>query len=77
MKGFIEPITDPEILKLGIRMALYREKKPEINYNQPQNDRVLMHEGEVEYWREQSFIAYLKEEFKNGDIVYLDGNQIK
>jgi len=69
--SYIYPHNNPEILKLGIRMALYREKKPEINYNQPQDDRVLMHEGEVKNWREQSFIAYLKEpEFKVGEMVY-------
>jgi len=68
---YIEPITDPKILKLGIKWALYREKKPdyrevvEHDYLEPYNDT-------VKKWHEQSRIAYPKEpEFKVGDIVYL------
>jgi len=53
---YIYPITDPEIL--GIRMALYESKRPEI-YDIPNA------------WQEHSFIAYLKEpEFTIESVLY-------
>lgn len=66
---WIELITDPKILKLGIRMALYREKKPEEDdYFESMPDQF---ESDMIKWREQSRIAYLKEpEFKVGEKVY-------
>jgi len=72
---YIYPITDPEILKLGIRMALYREKKPEYLttdfYPQPNySSAERQMDNAIIVW-EQSFIAYLKEpEFKEGDIAW-------
>ena len=65
---YIYPITDPEILKLGFRMALYREKRP---------IDILPAKKEIEALREwqKSRIAYLKEpEFKVGDVFYLTRN---
>jgi len=62
---YIYPHNDPEILKLGIRMALYGEKKPEDNYVTGYGDPAMS------VWCENSRIAYLKEpEFKVGDTVY-------
>ena len=56
--SYIYPHNNPEILKLGIRMALYGEKKPdhrvvvEHDYLEPYSDT-------INKWQ-QSFIAYLK-----------------
>ncbi len=69
---FIYPHTDPEILKLGIRMALYREKKPGKPEGDlsPYNDYDDYISHEFPLWQ-QSRIAYLKEqEFKVADEVY-------
>ena len=79
---YIEPITDPEILKLGFgSMALYREKKPAIgNQIHPDlQDKETFDEGLdiVTNWQ-QSFIAYLKEPgFKVGELAYtIDKGQL-
>ncbi len=73
--NFIEPITDPEIVKLGIRWALYREPCPKresffnksgqyyFEYQEKYDDELNRHE--------QSFIVYLKEPgWKVGDDIY-------
>jgi len=53
---------DLKILKLGIKWALYREKKPE--------EALSIYKE----WHEESRIAYLKEaEFKVGEIIYYKG----
>lgn len=62
--NYIYPHSNPKILKLGIRMALYREKEPD--YNNINDDTVLS----TAKWQ-QSRIAYLKEpEFKDRDVIY-------
>ncbi len=82
---WIESITDPKILKLGIRMALYREKKPEkwpflvkeanasdkaTQIEQATDQARKNYERAIKYWQ-QSRIAYLKEpEFKVGETWY-------
>ncbi len=78
---YIYPITDPKILKLGIRMALYREKKPDLMkkamYSHEDNGEVWVKTPEYNLWQ-QSFIAYLKEpEFKAKDIAYKNGIKYK
>ncbi len=64
---FIYPITDPEILKLGFGMALYKNRKPEIKQCKAQN---LEYESQVIQWQYQSFITYLKEEWKEDEWIY-------
>jgi len=69
---YIEPITDPKILKLGIRMALYGEPKPEKSYiiPDPINVSEAIYQTDLDKWQ-KSRIAYLKEpEFKVGEKVY-------
>jgi len=72
---YIEQHSNPEILKLGIKYALYGEKRPD------EHDFHRLEDGmpsfEIEEFREaceqwqQSRIAYLKEpEFKVGEIWY-------
>lgn len=68
--NYIEPITDPKILKLGFgSMALYKKPWPQFDlkyYHISSRNQIL------EVW-EQSFITYLKEqEFKVREIVYWD-----
>ncbi len=61
---WIEPHTDTKILKLGIRWALYREKKPD-------HLPTINHE-----WANKHRIGYLKEqEFKVGDLYYKKGKK--
>ena len=70
---WIDQHTDPKILKLGIKWALYREKKPDkkdltykkdVFYERDYNDV-------LKWWQEKSFIAYLKEpEWKVGETIY-------
>ncbi len=50
---WIEPHTNPNILKLGIKWALYREKKPDKNN--------YFNKFSISIWEEESRIAYLKE----------------
>jgi len=76
--NFIYPHSSPEILKLGIRWALYREKKPEQNYPKDSNyyqSEKIEYNKKYRQWQ-QSRIAYLKEpEFKVGQVIYcwIDG----
>jgi len=70
---YIYPITDPEILELGIRMALYREKKPGKPKGSiyPYSDYDDYFNHEFPMWYEEHFIAYLKEpEFRVGERFY-------
>jgi len=69
---YIYPITDPEILELGIRMALYREKKPTGFSINPDPEDIGELQTDISEWEMTDFIAYLKEpEFKVGNYVYL------
>lgn len=81
---YIYPITDPKILKLGIRWALYREDAPERTdfwVNKNMNDVYYDAQGYLDAEKKhlESFIAYLKEpKFKVGDIIdcYFPNNQL-
>jgi len=78
--NYIYPHKNSEILKLGIRMALYREKKPEKSYiiPDPINVSEAIYQTDLDKWQ-QSFIAYLKEpEFKGSEKVYYrEGQQVE
>lgn len=74
--NWIEQHPDPKILKLGIRMALYREKKPEIPTGNTGAIKEKMDAIEavantlMTVWR-STRLAYLKEpEFKYDDVVF-------
>ena len=68
---YIYPITDPEILRLEIRMALYREPMPDYS---GYDELSKLQSKVLKQWEQQSRIAYLKEpEFKVGDVVYVNG----
>ncbi len=67
--SYIYPHIDSKIIKLGIKWALYREKKPV---------DILPAKKEIESIKrwQQSRIVYIKEpEFKVGDVVYYEGNK--
>ncbi len=64
---WIEPHNDPKILKLGIRWALYREKKPDRN-----KKKLIFWTFEISEWEEKSRIGYIKEpEWIDNNKVYV------
>ena len=80
---YIYPITDPEILKLGIRMALYREKKCTDTNCQDGISVTAFGDymGKCPHCNDwtKSRIAYIKEpEFKARELVYdKDGRKVR